>query len=156
MTTHTLRFKADISAKDSEGEFIKSDGFNSIIVYNSTQSSGKLDLIHRRPLDLYPSVGGLFYSKIDGEYRINDARDIVKVPDKAIWDASWSSLSSFPFNYIDKVPNASNIDLTASQYYRPRFRDEYIGVRLFANNLTQDKKISISNIKIEVTQKLQR
>ena len=65
----------------------------------------------------------------DKQYRLNDLRDKTLNTSNPIWSTSWDALqSSF---YIDKVPFSNNIDPNQSPFEAKRFRDHYLGLRLF-------------------------
>lgn len=104
--------------------------FTSYIAYNTNQSSGKVDLILKNtPFQTdYSNVEALV-NITDKQYRINDFRSKTINEGSPIWDSSWNGISTNYF--IDKVPYESNIDLSASLFESKRFRDHYLGLRLF-------------------------
>lgn len=103
------------------------DGF---IAYNSNQISGYNTLILKT--DAFTQDGSNAESLVrqtDRQYRLNDLRDKAINQDNPIWDSSWSALQSQ--YYIDKVPFTTNIDTNQSPFEAKRFRDYYLGLRLF-------------------------
>jgi hypothetical protein len=108
--------------------------FNEAIFYNTKQSSGI------RPLKLKTDYFEFDYDpltilvdKTDNKYKVSNIRDIIVNEDEPIWDSSWAALQSIPFEYIDKVPNAANLNINMPEFDKPRFRDYYLGVRLIYN-----------------------
>ena len=69
-------------------------------------------------------------TNIDNKWRINDLRDYTIDNTQPVWSNSWIDISSD--YWIDKIPN--NIDYSKPLFNIKRFRDYYLGVRLFTNN----------------------
>lgn len=103
------------------------DGF---IAYNSNQSSGYNQLILKTDAFSLPTSNTeALVRQTDKQYRLNDLRDRTFSQDIPIWSSSWSDLQSQYF--IDKVPFPNNINVNQSPFDAKRFRDHYLGLRLF-------------------------
>lgn len=153
--THNIFYTATSRLRSStEEEFVLvDDTYDNVIVYNTSQSSGKLSLIPLGVNDVSSTPGTASVTKKDREYRIAEFRDYTKDNKLAIWNSSWDGIKTFPFAYIDKVVNQSNIDFTKDLYSLPRFRDLYCGIRLFfkpAANI----KISLDNVMTKTQKRL--
>ena len=139
--THNILYTAKTKLYSSllNSEVLDEVTYNNIIVYNDFQTSGKLNLIPLGVNDVSSVIGAASVTRKDSEYRIAEFRDYSLNNTAAIWDYSWNGIKSFPFAYIDRVPNASNIDHSKNLYTLSRFRDLYCGVRLFFNPKTNNK-----------------
>lgn len=108
------------------------DTYNGFIAYNSNQSTGYNDVILKTdPFTSDTSNSEILVRSTDKQYRINNLRDLTVNQSDPIWDSSWASLQSS--YYIDKVPYTPNLDTNQSMYSSKRFRDHYLGLRLFFN-----------------------
>lgn len=108
--------------------------YSNLIAYNSSQSTGKLNLTFNNesfPLDEDPLTA--YVKRVDRQYRINNLRDASLSHLEPIWDSSWTSIASQPFQWIDKNPNNVNIDQYQSLFESKRLKDHYLGLRLFFN-----------------------
>jgi uncharacterized protein YihD (DUF1040 family) len=105
--------------------------FDGLIAYNDTQSTGYKDLIKKTPFSTGYNSSAIAVRKVDKKYRISEIRDYVVDSTQPIWSSNSQQLSSTP--YLDKVPNTSNISFSKSLFELTRFRDHYLGIRLFFN-----------------------
>ena len=83
-----------------------------------------------------------FVKKTDKQWRVNGFRDLTLNNELPIWDTSWNAKASNPFYFIDKTPNFSNLNPDKSLFETARFRDYYMGARLFFNPV-EDYKITL-------------
>jgi hypothetical protein len=124
----------------------KNTTFNRAIAYNTHQTSGFMVLEKDKNFDLSP---GAFYTPVktaDDTYRISGLRDFSISNANPIWDYSWVGKQNLYF--IDKVPNLTNIDQNQSMFNQQRFKDYFIGLRLFYNPV-QNEKIVVDIIDTE-------
>jgi hypothetical protein len=106
--------------------------YTGFIAYNSNQSSGYNSLLLKdTPFMMDASLDSSLVDIVDKQYRLNDLRDKTVNTDNPIWSTSWDALQSS--YYIDRVPNSVNIDTAQSPFNAKRFRDHYLGLRLFFN-----------------------
>jgi hypothetical protein len=111
-------------------ENLPSSTFTSLIAYNSTQSTGKIDLTFKsNPFQSDDSSTSALVARTDRQYRISNLRDAVNDSTQPIWSSNWNHTSANYF--IDKVPSPINIDFTKSAFNQTRLRDYYLGIRLF-------------------------
>jgi len=127
--------------------------YDNLVVYNDSQTSGKLQLVPLGVNDITNTVGTISVTKKDREYRISEFRDYALNNKVAIWDYSWNGIKSFPFAYIDRVPNYSNIDYTKNLYSLPRFKDLYCGIRFYFNPKS-NTKITLGNLMTQTQKRL--
>lgn len=109
--------------------------FDRFVAYNSNQSTGIMPLSLKTPFATDTTTSALV-DKVDSYYRISNIRDRVIDPTTPIWSKDYSTLS--PYFYIDAIPNPNNIG-SPSFFENPRFRDTYMGVRLYFNPTTNTK-----------------
>lgn len=109
--------------------FLANSTFTKGVFYNSKQSSGYQDLIVKAPFDFNLDLNQIAVTKVDNKWRLNDLRDITYDNFQPVWSKDWAN--TFSNYWIDKVPN--NIDYMKSLFEAARFRDHYLGVRLFFN-----------------------
>ena len=137
-------YSSSTQSKDTNTQHYKNEPitFNSAIFYNSKQSTGLRTLkIKEGYFETdYDNLTSLV-DKTDNKYKISNMRDIVLNEDQPIWNSNWGVLQSIPFNYIDKIPNAANIDYFLSEFDKPRLRDYYLGMRLI-HTPTKDIKMN--------------
>jgi hypothetical protein len=142
--TSSIDYSALAFAKSANTleEYPTKETYNTVIFYNSTQSTGEQPLVQPSnfQMDTFNTLS--LVKKTDRQWRINNIRDLTIAPTQPIWDSSWAAKASSPFSYIDKTVNFSNIDPEKPLYESARFRDYYLGVRLFFNP-TEDSKITL-------------
>ena len=153
----SLILQTDVKTFDSTLlEYIdeKDITFNKIILYNSRQCSGVLDLIVKN-LD---SSSDYLFNQIDNsnktqsiidrrekDWFINNFRDIRVDYTKPIWISNKTLMNSN--SYIDKVLNEVTLDFNKDWYELESFRDKYLVVRLIFDKFA-NKKI-ITNFSVE-------
>lgn len=125
---------------DKQSYYKVENTYDGLIAYNSKQISGYHSLVPKNStfLNENPSVVSLI-SETDGSFRISNLRDLTINNFTPIW--SEKSIDKNNLFYLDKVPNAANIDILKSLFGTQRLRDNYLGMRFFFNP-TQNLKIS--------------
>lgn len=146
-TTHNVFYTAKTSKTDGllETDTVVDATYDNVIVYNTTQSSGKLKLEPLPNNNVSGVIGSIYVTNKDREYRFSEFRDYTIDNKVGIWDQSWDGVKSFPYVYIDKVVNSVNINHSKSMYDLPRFKDLYCGIRLFFKP-DDNLKISLDNL----------
>ena len=125
--------------------------FDRMIAYNTRQSTGLQNLeLKDTPFEQDPSQGHTLVSKTDRQYRINSLRDYVVDSALPIWSEDYSLTQASYF--IDKVPNDPNISFSISPFDEKRFKDTYLGLRLFFNpqeniEINTDTVVSVTSSK---------
>lgn len=105
--------------------------FTSFVAYNSTQTTGEQNLeIKDSPLEMDFQTDTALVKLTDNNWRLNNIRDNTVDKQEPVWDSSWLVKASFPYSYIDKVPNGNNIDLNKNMFEQARLRDHFMGLRL--------------------------
>lgn len=100
--------------------------FDNLVAYNDTQSTGKIALnLHT----VFNTTNEGLVRRTDNQWRLNKLRDATINSTQPIWDMSWEGVGNQYF--IDRVPNADNIDLAKSQFEQRRMRDHYLGLRFY-------------------------
>lgn len=115
----------------------KDTTFDRALIYNSHQTSGVMYLDKDKAFDLSPANLYTPIKTADDTYRISGIRDNTVSNANPIWDSSWN-IKQFSY-YIDKMPNIANIDINQSLFTRQRFKDYYLGLRLFYNPVKNEK-----------------
>ena len=115
----------------------KDTTFDRALIYNSHQTSGVMYLDKDKAFDLSPANLYTPVKTADDTYRISGIRDNTVSNANPIWDSSWN-IKQFSY-YIDKMPNIANIDINQSLFTRQRFKDYYLGLRLFYNPVKNEK-----------------
>lgn len=123
-----------VSSNFRVGDREVDDFFDRGVLYNSYQNSG-LQAIARKtnpflqstPLVNTPAT--LFAEKVDSVWRLSNFRNQVDNYDVSHFTSNWDTIQDN--YYIDKVPNPDAIDFDKSLFDTQRFRDEYLGVRLY-------------------------
>lgn len=106
--------------------------YDGVIFYNSKQISGYQALLSKKHDPFSIDFTGIVYTKeTDNQHRVSDIRDLAINPNIALWSSDWNNL--IPTPYLDKVPNPLNVNYSKSFYEQARFRDHYLGMRLFFN-----------------------
>ncbi len=106
--------------------------FNRLLVYNSYQINGMVDLIVKTEDEEYFSqqitdeVGQSLVNRSERTWFVNDLRDMRSSMDEALFTKSDILL---PTDFIDKVVNPSAIDFNKAWYEMEPFRDKYLVVR---------------------------
>lgn len=127
--------------------------FNKMIVYNNDQSSGLTSLVV--PSGPYDSInwtrGQALVKRTDNYWRINRLSDTsFNRNDESMFTSQWSEIQNdFDVDgkgngYIDRKPNPTAINDNKDVYQLSRFRDKWLGVRLFFTQPEgQNLKISL-------------
>jgi len=147
ITLHTEAKKYSPSMEEYTEERFKT--FNKAIFYNSRQCSGEIGLLVK---DTQPDPenymlqqivdrgdGTMIIDRNEGDWGINDIRDIRIDYTQPIFDSSSSSVQSE--YYIDKVLNTSTLDINKSWEQLESFRDNYLVIRLIFDNFDDVKLI---------------
>tara|TARA_R110002167_G_scaffold6087_1_gene27710 strand:+ start:7690 stop:13344 length:5655 start_codon:yes stop_codon:yes gene_type:complete len=124
------------------------DTFTHGILYNSYQSSGKLNFVATNQSEssvLSSAVGTVWpqarVNRYERTYKLNEFRDMVSDNTQPIWSSSWADIG--PQYFIDKVVNPAAVSGATPWSATPRFRDKYLGIRLFFSNF--DGKVKLTN-----------
>jgi hypothetical protein len=123
--------------------------FDRAVIYNSYQSSGLLPITIKAN-SFSPTISdGLIASRAERNWRLSDFRDNVTDYSVPIFSNNWLDLAND--YYIDKVPNSAATSTSKSPFEQARFRDHFIGCRLYFNpteniKLTTDLVSSINKI----------
>lgn len=127
---------------------IKNDTFNKGIFYNSTQSTGELDIAVKNSNDPFASVltsfdpGQIFAERTESNWNINNIRDMVDqtTPEQPLFTSDWVSIKNTYFT--DKVPNSAVLNyLTKPQYEMEELRDSFMVCRLSYKNALNNRRI---------------
>ena len=126
------------------------DTFTNGILYNSYQSSGKLGFVatNQSPTDiLSTSINTVWpqarVNRYERTYKLNEFRDMVSDNTQSIWSSSNADITALYPWYIDKVVNPTAVSGVMPWNAHPRFRDKYLGIRLFFSNF--DGSIKLTN-----------
>lgn len=116
--------------------------FNRILIYNSRQSTGILNIIVKEtqanPANWYQQQitnavpQEILATRIGRNWNLNDFKDYIVDYDSAMFTKDWNTLKSEYF--IDKVINASIIDYNKSWSDLENFTDKYVIIRLIFDN----------------------
>lgn len=138
-TTTSILYSSKAESYDDSTKDYKpvNTTFNKAIIYNSYQSSGELGIIYHNSPFISSNSTNVLVDKIDGKFRLNGFFDYSMSNEEAIWD----TIGAQSFYYIDKIPNQSNIDPNQSMFNARRFKDYFVGVRLFFED-NKDVKIT--------------
>lgn len=119
----------DLTSESSEGEFTE-NFFSSLVAYTSSQSTGLINLN-----SIYP------YNNITRKETYWNFSKLLDISsdklNKKLFLSDWNSIKDNYF--IDKVINNSDIDPTKDYYKKKRFRGKLINVRLFKDNIENNK-----------------
>lgn len=116
---------------------IINDTYNKGIFYNSSQSTGELDIVVKNNIDPFASVlrtfdpGEILAERTESNWSINQLRDMTDqtTPNQSLFKSDWDSIKNS--YYADKVPNSSILNyLTKSQFEMEKLRDNYLISRL--------------------------
>lgn len=154
----SLKFLTEASKYDLESDnFILSKDitFNKLILYNSRQCSGLLELITKdaqlNQEDFFKNqtrndnLGTVILSNNEGTWALNDLRDIRVDYTKPIWKKTPQALQEN--YYIDKVLDESALNLNRDWQELESFRDKYLVIRLIFDTF-EDVKL-VFNYSIE-------
>lgn len=117
--------------------------FNKIILSNSRQCSGLLNMIVKdiqaNPENWYQQqlvnvAGSILITRKGRDWNINDFRDYIDDPELPLFTSSWDSIKGVYF--IDKVTNDPNINFNKNWWELESFRDKYIVIRLIFDNFS--------------------
>lgn len=125
------------------------DTFTNGVVYNSYQTSGKLTFqaTNQSPTDVLMTAVNTTYpqarvNRYERTYKLNEFRDMVTDNTQPIWSSSTADINALYPWYIDKVVNPAAVG-SVPWNSNARFRDKYLGIRLFFSNL--DGSIKLTN-----------
>ena len=116
------------------------DTFDQLIVYNGNQSTGLLNLVYDNGDNIFYSATDKTVRRTDKTYRVGQLMDCSTSNDIWIEDQT-DYLTPLGQGFIDKVPK--DVDVNMEQVNQSMFRDKFINVRLFKNDI--DKKF-VTNI----------
>lgn len=115
--------------------------FDSLIAYNSYQSTGKQQVIVKQLQDPFSSLlinpTNCMASKVEKTWNINNFRDYVINRNDSLFTSDWNKIKTDYF--IDKVPNSTVLDFNKSPFELEMLRDKYFNVRLFYNPVSDYK-----------------
>lgn len=122
--------------------------FDKVVLYNSRQSSGLINLIPKEDNSDYlseqitDSEDNMIINNVEGNWRFNNFRDNVIDYTKPLFTTTWDSIQNeYP---IDKVINQSVIDYLKDWYELESFRDKYLVIRLIYSNFVQKNNYQIT------------
>ena len=152
-----LQFIVDSQVFDSSSEDyidIDSEFFDKIILYNSKQCSGELDVkIKKNIIDSDYFItqlnennkGEIVVDRIERNWFINNLRDRRVDYSKPIFKKDLVSLQDKYF--IDKIIDLTTIDLDKSWLELENFRDKYLQIRLIFSNFASETNTA-KNVKL--------
>ena len=125
---------------------IRDRTFSHVMLYNDYQATNLLTFNNKiaDPNNMVNSIttlpGTILLDKKERTWSFNGFRDEITDRNVPIFSSSLLDIISDPnFNYyIDKVPNPVAFIGTRSWNESQRFRDKYLGIRLFFSNLAGD------------------
>ena len=130
--------KSDYSIfSDADKITVNDEWFNKLIVYNSQQSSGLLELVPKplnnlKEYNSYPKYKEkskvITYTQSDNFYQVNNFWNVVKDKSKQLFTTSCESLS------IDKILNQSNMVYTPLSFKKATLRAKDCKVRFILDN----------------------
>lgn len=139
ISIHTLARIYDEATKHFNNDPLTT--FDSVLVYNSTQSTGEKSIIVKQETEEEVSwmehqtkdlLGAVQISRNESSWSLNNFTNGVNRYDKPLFSSDWDSIKTDYF--IDKVPN-SEVFGTKPWWEMERLRDRYAIVRLkFAGN----------------------
>jgi hypothetical protein len=119
----------DVNCNASLGGDTDNFFFDKAIIYNSYQSSGELP-ISIRTNSFAPALSdSLIATRAERNWRLSDFRDNIIDYNQPLFSNSWQNISDN--YYIDKVVNPDVISSNKNPFEQGRFRDHYVGCRLF-------------------------
>jgi len=126
--------------------------FNKCVFYNSSQSTGLRPVSHKSSTFVHATDQSntiyAFRSGSDRTWSLSTIRDLVEDhPDHSIFSSAWTDIqSAFP---IDKVPNPLATNTAKSQFERAKFKDKFIGARLYFDSENAMQRISTNLLTIK-------
>jgi hypothetical protein len=110
--------------------------FDNVVVYNDTQSSGKLNLIVAEDSyveELLYNINDVPVFKHDKTWKFNKIRNLVVDESVPLFLKNYTSI--VPEYFIDKIPNTAATNTNKSVYEQDKIRAKYCNIRLFFNPL---------------------
>jgi len=153
--SNNITYISDVSEYNDTYKYwknVKNVTFTQALFYNTSQSTGILDITVKNNTDPFASVLGNFdpstilAEQVENNWNINNIRDMVDQtnPEQPIFTEAWSQIQSF--YPIDKIPNMNIINyLTKSQLEMEELRDNYMVSRLYFKPL-EDYRITTKYI----------
>lgn len=149
---NTIAYKDDPILKyPTEQRFVT---FNKMILYNSRQCSGLLNLVPKDTMgnqDDYLSHqvvnlnnNSIVIDRNEKDWTVNDLRDIRVDYSVPIWNSDVNSLQNE--YYIDKILNTFSMDVDKSWDQLESFRDKYLVIRFIFDNFVKPN----NNVKLIV------
>lgn len=147
--TDFITFQTDATKFDEQvEEFINMERvtFNKLLVYNSKQISGLLNLELKNIEEDYMrnqivnSSSTIRVERKEKDWRVNELRDIRIDNTKPMFKKDLPSLQPNYFN--DKIVNQDVIDFNKNWQQMESFRDKYLVIRLIFDNFTDVKLVS--------------
>lgn len=151
-----LKFLVEVKKFNKNlNEFVDIDNtfFNNLIIYNSRQCSGLLNVkVKNNKLTenyLFNQINNSFNNEIivdrnERDWTLNNLRDIRTNYNEPIFISDLTSLQNNYF--IDKIINNNAIDYNKDWTELESFRDKYLGIRLIFDNFANDNKFESDNI----------
>jgi hypothetical protein len=137
-TLESLHYVSRVTSYLSTDIIDLNQTFNGLVVYNSYQNSGFLNIsVKTNPYDGYRWNSFTKYaSRKDRVWRVsgfrNNVEDISVPSNTSDWEELKSIYNLYPFQgYIDKVPNIAAINTDKQQQLQEMFRDNYNKIRHF-------------------------
>jgi len=131
--------------------------FNKAVIYNSRQMTGELNLkikdtefnqdIYLNNQIINNNNNQIIIDKNEGDWAINDLRDLVIKYDEPLWDNSLEAKQNGYF--IDKVINTNILDTNKDWEQLETFKDKYLVIRLIFDKFANIKLITNFSIENE-------
>tara|TARA_Y100001938_G_scaffold151107_1_gene246114 strand:+ start:7919 stop:14458 length:6540 start_codon:yes stop_codon:yes gene_type:complete len=158
-TYNNIHFITDAYLWDSTNNYYVEDRyttFDSGYLYNDYQISGILSFVSKdtdienMPIRSIQNITGQsLLTRKERVWAFNEFRDLAVNRDTnsrlSMFTSEWSDPNYQGYyggnnGYIDKVINTNSISTTKEWYEQQRFRDKYLGIRLFFSNLANTGK----------------
>lgn len=128
------------------GKVVTNDFFDQVVIYNSWQSSGLLE-INKKSSFLTIANGKANAIKREQDWALNEFRDMVISNDEPLFIEDRDQINE-EF-YIDKIPNPAATSKLKTWSEQEDFRDKYLMVRLYLTGLPEVQFIFRSIINSE-------
>src|SRR6187402_200089 len=152
LITEAKKFNATLNQYYDE-RFIT---FNKLVVYNSRQCSGELELLVKDIQDsqdymsqqiINTNNNSIIIDRTERDWFINDLRDIRINYNTPIWDSNINSLQ--PGYFKDKILNTASLNVQKDWTQLESFRDKYLVIRLIFDNFADVKLITNYSVENE-------
>lgn len=105
--------------------------YSAFVGYNSNQTTGLQFLAKKTTFDADTSSNVALTQLTDNQWRINNIRDLAANNLEPIWDSSWATKATTPYEYVDRLMNIPNINYNKDLFEVKRLRDHYLGLRFY-------------------------